>query len=255
MEPCVPPSMEPTDSNDLSWLVELVGDADVPGRVIRPSRYSVTGYISTTKAAKSQAAESSLEQDFLTLLEADHRVERFLAQPFTIRWTDATGKRQKYTPDVIVKYTHWARKEAPTLRTTIFEVKPRSLLGDELKERRSVFRAAIGWARARSCLFHFVTDQEIRTPYLQNVKFLRAYGTKQLQDDHDLIVARQSLIQATLRRLQRTTPRDLLQAMSTNPRQQAELLPWVWNLILCNSVGVDLQDRLTMSSPIWCVET
>lgn len=247
--------MEPTDPNDLSWLIELVGDTDVPGRTIRPSRYSVTGYISTTKAATSQAAESSLEQDFLTLLEADSRVERFLAQPFTIRWTDAAGKRQKYTPDVIVKYTRLAQQEDSTLRTTIFEVKPRDLLEGELKARWSAFRAAIGWAREHSCLFHFVTDVEIRTPYLQNVKFLRAYGTRQLRDDHDLIVARQCLIRDTLRRLQRTTPRELLQAMSSNPRHQAELLPWVWNLILCNSVGVDLKERLTMASPIWCVDT
>ncbi len=247
--------MDPTHVNDLSWLVELVGEADVPGRTIRPSRYSVTGYMSTTKAATSQAAESSLEQDFLTLLEADPRVERFLAQPFTIRWTDAAGRRQKYTPDVIVKYTYSARREDPTLRTTIFEVKPRDLLESELKKRWPTFRAAVGWARERSCLFHFVTDREIRTPYLQNVKFLRAYGTRQLQDDRELIVARQCLIRTTLRRLKRTTPRDLLKAMSSNPTQQAELLPWVWNLILCNTVGVNLQDRLTMSSPIWCVET
>ncbi len=227
----------------------------MPGRTIRPSRYSVTGYISTTKAETSQPAESSLEQDFLTLLDADSRVERFLAQPFTIRWTDSAGKRQRYTPDVIVKYAYWARKEDPTLRTTIFEVKPRELLAEELKTRRPTFRSAIGWARERSCLFHFVTDSEIRTPYLDNVKFLRGYGTRQLQDNHELIVARQRLIRTTLHRLQRTTPRELLQAMSSSPQHQAELLPWLWNLVCCNAVGVNLKERLTMSSLIWSVET
>jgi len=247
--------MEPTLADDLSWLVELVGDSDMPGRTIRPSRYSVTGYISTTKAETSQPAESSLEQDFLTLLDADSRVERFLAQPFTIRWTDSAGKRQRYTPDVIVKYAYWARKEDPTLRTTIFEVKPRELLAEELKTRRPTFRSAIGWAGERSCLFHFVTEQEIRTPYLVNVKFLRGYESKQLHLDHELSEARQLLVRRTIYRLQRTTPRELLQTMSSNPQQQAVLLPYLWNLILCNAVGVNLKEKLTMSSPIWCVET
>ena len=113
------------------WLRQLIGEADMPARKIRPSRYSVTGYVPTTKGTKAQDAESSLEHDFLTLLEYDWRVERYVAQPFTIEWRDLTGTRRRYTPDVIVKYSFLAMREDSHLRTTVFEVKPRAVLCSE----------------------------------------------------------------------------------------------------------------------------
>lgn len=91
-----------------SWLRQLIGEADMPARKIRPSRYSVTGYAPTTKDAKAQDAEPSLEHDFLTLLEYDQRVERYVAQPFTIEWRDTMGSKRRYSPGVIGKYSYVA---------------------------------------------------------------------------------------------------------------------------------------------------
>lgn len=238
-----------------SWLRALIGDDDVPARKIRPSRYSVTGYVATTKAEKAQDAESALEHDFLTLLEFDDRVERFLAQPFTIRWADKEKRKRRYTPDVIVKYSFLAIQDEPWRRTTIFEVKPRLILTENWAELRPKYRAAIGWARDHSCHFHIVTEREIRTPYLKNVRFLLQYSSRLLNEDINLKAERQHLIRTTLFKLQRTTPRELLVAMSPDRMHQAELLPWVWNLIKARMIGVDLSLPLTMASTIWCVET
>lgn len=110
-----------------TWLRQIVGEADMPARKVGLSRFSLTGYVATAKAAKAQDAESMLEQDFLTLLEYDRNVARYLAQPFTIRWSDS-GRRRRYTPDVIVKYSFVAQQNDPHLRTTLYEVKPLEVL-------------------------------------------------------------------------------------------------------------------------------
>jgi hypothetical protein len=237
-----------------SWLRQLIGEADMPARKIRPSRYSVTGYAPTTKGAKAQDAESSLEHDFLTLLEYDQRVERYVAQPFTIEWRDTTGSKRRYTPDVIVKYSYVAMREDPYLRTTLFEVKPRAVLKTDWLELKPKFRSAIGWAKEFGCRFHLVTENEIRTPYLANARFLLDYRSRHLPDRSDLIAVRQHLIARTLAELQMTTPRGLLAAMTSDQQLQAELIPWVWNLINQDFIGVDLFKPLTMVSPIWPTE-
>jgi len=238
-----------------SWLRQLIGEVDMPARKIRPSRYSVTGYAPTTKGTKAQDAESSLEHDFLTLLEYDQRVERYVAQPFTIEWRDSTGAKRRYTPDVIVKYSYIAMREDLHLRTTLFEVKPRAVLKADWLELKPKWRSAIGWAKEFGCRFHLVTEKEIRTPYLANARFLLDYRSRNLSDRDDLIAARQHLIARTLAKLQMTTPKALLEAMSSNLQQQAELLPWVWNLINQEFIGVDLFKPLTMASPIWPTDT
>lgn len=223
-------------------------------RKIRPSRYSVTGYVATTKAPGAQEAESSLEHDFLTLLEYDRRVERFRAQPFSIEWRDARRRLRRYTPDVIVKYSFPAMEDEPHLRTTLFEVKPEKLLRRDWAELRPKFRAAIGWAREHDCRFHIVTEREIRTPYLANVRFLLGYRSRFLRDDPGLIGARQRLILDTLSRLKRSTPRELLEAATPDRTLRAELIPWVWNLVNQRLIGVDLAKPLTMASSIWSAE-
>lgn len=220
----------------------------MPARKIRPSRYSVTGYAPTTKGAKAQDAESSLEHDFLTLLEYDQRVERYVAQPFTIEWRDSTGAKRRYTPDVIVKYSYFAMREDPYLRTTVFEVKPRAVLKADWLELKPKLRSAIGWAKEFGCRFHLVTETEIRTPYLANARFLLDYRSRHLADRSDLIAARQRLIARTLAELKMTTPKGLLDAMTSDLQQQAELVPWIWNLINQNFIGVDLLKPLTMGT-------
>lgn len=225
----------------------------MPAREIKPSRYSCTGYASTDKAPQAQPTESTLEHDFVDLLRADYRVERFIVQPFSIRWKDKKGRSHRYTPDVIVKYSYLAMSKDPCLRTTIFEVKPKEILAAELNELRPKFRGAIGWALERGCRFHFVTDEQIRTPYLNNVRFLMGYHNRHLPEVRSIVGQRQALILRTLSELKKTTPRGLLEAISADPQFQAEILPWLWNLVVLRSVGIDLSAPITMKSPIWSI--
>lgn len=236
------------------WLPEQGSLFDEPARVIRPSRYSVTGRVATEKSAKSQDAESSLEHDFLVLLEYDRRVGKFASQPITLRWEDAMG-RHRYTPDVAAQYTDVAVRADPSLRTTLFEVKPREVLKRDWKELKPKFRAAIAWALERDHRFRIVTERQIRTPYLDNVRFLMMFRGKRMTNDSEAIDAIKQRIRETLYGLKRSTPRDLLNAISQVERLQAEHLPWVWFLLNCNLIGCDLRKPLAMASEIWSLET
>ena len=223
-------------------------------RVIPPSRYSVTGYAATTKASRSQGSESSLEQDFMKLLEYDNRVHRFVAQPFTLRWVDEKGHRRRYTPDTIVKFSDWAYRVDPKLRTTIFEVKPREILRKEWSELKPKFRAMTRWARDRGCIFRVVTEDHIRTPYLKNANFLMRFRLNAIGDAPDGGEQQRLLLEA-LYRLQESTPRELLEAISPNRELQLRLIPWLWNLVTQDLIGVNLMEPLTMASKIWTVES
>ncbi len=68
--------------------------------------------------------ESTLERDFLMLLEFDKNVERFEVQPIKLEWTNDLGKPHSYTPDVLVYYCKGKKQ------ITLFEVKYR----DDIKK-------------------------------------------------------------------------------------------------------------------------
>jgi len=233
------------------WLQELLGGVTVPSRKIRPSRYGVTAYKATQKAGVSQEAESSLEYDFLTLLEYDQRVEKYVTQPFKIDWKDKEGRRRVYTPDVIVKYADWAMTRDPALKTTIFEVKYQEDLKEGWQELKPKLRAAIGFAKEIGCRFHLTTEKQIRTPYLTNARFLMGYLCRNMPNLPGVTGSRQRLILRALYKLEKTTPRKLLEEISLDKEFQAELIPYLWNLVNQGMVGMNLMEKLTMNSPIW----
>lgn len=236
------------------WLPEQGSLFEGPARVIRPSRYSVTGRVATEKSDKSQDAESSLEHDFLLLLEYDWRVEKFASQPITLRWEDATG-RHRYTPDAVARYTDVAMREDPSLQLTLFEVKPREVLKRDWRELKPRFRAAIAWTREYDYRFRIVTEREIRTPFLDNVRFLMMFRGKRMTRNPGLTGEIQWRIRETLHGLKRSTPRELLNAITTVPHYQAEYVPWIWYLLNCGLIGCDLAKPLGMTSEIWSLET
>lgn len=237
------------------WLHEQGSLFEDPARMIGRSRYSVRGRVSTEKSPESQDSECLLEYDFLLLLEHDQRVRRFAVQPITLRWEDESGRRCRYTPDVVVEYSEVAMVRDPCLRLTLYEVKPRDLLKRDWQELKPKFRAATAWAREMDYRFRIVTEKEIRTPYLDNVNFLRMFSGKRMIRNQGLTAEIQWRIRDTLFDLKRTTPRELLNTITPDPRRQAEHIPWIWHLINEGFVGCDLSKPLTMISEIWSLET
>ena len=114
----------------------------MPVRKIPKNYRNVTGVASHHKATGRAMFESTLERDFLTLLEFDPAVESFEVQPVTVHWLDESDKERIYTPDVLA-YFHSTHHP-----TTLYEVKYRSELKELWPELKPKFRAALQFARA-----------------------------------------------------------------------------------------------------------
>lgn len=219
----------------------------MPVRKVPRSHRNVTGRLASQKAVGDVEYESPLERDFYTLLEFDSTVQSYEVQPVRIDYVDENGVARHYTPDALVKYEKRGRGEKPR-PPVLFEVKPREHLVDQWREIRRKVRAARAYARERGWRFRLVTERHIRTPYLENARFLLPY-MRQRTD-----MAAEMLLLDRLRELRSTDPETLLAAAYFDPANRELLIPSLWKLIAYGKVECDLGLPLTMASRIWLPE-
>jgi len=214
----------------------------MPARKIPKNYRNVTGIAAAGKAEGAAGFESTLERDFLTLLEFSPDVERFEVQPVTLSWHDGTGER-RYTPDALV---HFRRTERTTPAVILYEVKYRAELREKWEELRPKFRAAIRFARAQGWRFKLISEREIRTTYLDNARFLLPYVRQGPPP-----VADMDLLDAMLRGRREANVEQLLQVACQDQWNRARLLPAAWYLVGTFHFGADLHSPLTMHSLLW----
>lgn len=214
----------------------------MPIRKVPKNYRNVTGVAASNKAVGAAQFESTLERDFLALLEFSPEVERFEVQPIKIEWRDEQGSPRSYTPDVLVEFK-------PDLGRPpwLYEVKYRADIRKDWSTLHFKFLCGIRYAKQRHWRFRLITEIEIRTPYLTNVRFLTAFKFR------DISEADAEQVLAQIQSVGRTTPTALVQALSTDVWRQAEWLPVLWYLMAHHRVGADLELELTMDSSIWSV--
>lgn len=212
----------------------------MPVRKIPKNYRNVTGVASHHKATGRAQFESTLERDFLTLLEFNPAVESFEVQPVTIHWLDESDKNRTYTPDVLA-YFH-----SPHHPTTLYEVKYRSELKEHWTDLKPKFKAALQFARSRGWRFKLITEMEIRETSLKNAKFLLPFVKKGPASETDM-----DILDTAIESLIHSTPKDLLAYIYQDQWNQARLLPTLWYLIGTRQIATDLDQPLTMSSRIW----
>lgn len=216
----------------------------MPVRTVPKNYRSLTGLVPNPRTPSMTAFESSLERDFLLLLDFDPAVEFFEEQPVKIVYHDAKERRRTYTPDVLVRYRP-DRRQARHTKPLLCEVKYRDDLRQHWAEYRPKFRAAQRYARQQGWRFRLVTERHVRTPYLENVKFLRPYRTLSVND------AYRTQLLSTLATLEVTDPASLLAAVFQDRWQQAQLLPMLWQLVATQQIATALDQPLTMQSRLW----
>ncbi|KZN42650.1 heteromeric transposase endonuclease subunit TnsA [Pseudoalteromonas luteoviolacea] len=210
----------------------------MPVRTIPKNYRNVTGIAAHSKADGQAMFESTLERDFISLLEFDKHISRFEVQPVKIICLNNEDKRRSYTPDVLA----FRQGEKPTL----YEVKYRSELKENWGKLRPKFRMAIKYAKENQWKFKIVTEKEIRTPYLESVKFLLPFIRQGASEEADM-----ALLVGNLKTLGRTTPTELLEKIYSDPWNQARLLPTLWYLIGTGQIGMNLNQKITMTQEIW----
>jgi hypothetical protein len=209
-------------------------------RTIPKNFRNITGIAANEKAKGRAGFESTLERDFLTLLEFSPEVNSFEVQPVTIEWKDANGKARKYTPDVLVRHD----KSSPWT-ATLYEVKYRSDIAKHWDELKPKFRQAISFAKKRSWRFKIASEVEIRTPYLQNARFLLPF---QFQGPGE--VEHMDMLDSALKRVGEASPRQLLGMIFKDDWNQAKLLPTLWYLVASRQIACDLSVPLNMETPL-----
>lgn len=203
----------------------------------------MTGLIASRKNGRMTGFESSLERDFLLLLDFDPKVARYEEQPVRIEYADATGHRCTYTPDVLVYYHDGPAASADT-RPLLCEVKYRDDLFAKWKEYKPKFRAGRAHAREQGWRFQIVTEREVRTPYLDNAKFLRPYRSIEA-DENDM-----RLLLDTLRGMGEANPESVIAVIHQDRMRRAELLTVLWRLLADGQITADLSQPLTMLTRI-----
>jgi hypothetical protein len=211
----------------------------MPVRKIPRSHRNVTGVLAAAKADGQAQFESTLERDFLALLEFAPDVQAFEVQPVEIYWKDGDQQR-RYTPDVLVKYKRADR------RPELCEVKYRSELREQWPALRPKFKAGLRYARGRGWRFRIVTEVEIRTPLLANVQFLQRFVRQGPPPADDMDLVDRSMV-----RLQEAEAQRLLQDACSDEWTRARLLPALWYLVGTHQIGADLEKPLTMKTALW----
>lgn len=213
--------------------------SEAPIREIGISTRSVTGVVPSLGRY-----ESSLERDLMEILRFDPHVESFAAQPLTIEYVDDTGRKRSYTPDGLIQFKTLSYRPEPVL----FEVKFREDFRKNWKILVPKFRAAKNYCLERGWRFEVFSEREIRTPYLDNVKFLWPYLARELS------LEIKTFILKTLWDLEEANPDLLLCALCHDPANRARMIPAIWHLVAHGAIGCDLDFPLTMRSSIWVAQ-
>lgn len=227
----------------------------MPIREITASNFGIKSSFASNKNPISAQAESTLEHDFLTLLEWDSRIEKYATQPFSIEWVDMNGVSRTYTPDVLVSYHILARNRDAKLIPTVFEVKPIANLKRDWESQKQKYRAAIAALRPLGIRFKIVTEKHIQTDLLVNARFLLSYKTTRYLNASSEEREMQLEIRRTMLRLNLTTPKNLLNELTSSDERKILYIPWIWWLLNLGVISADLTKRLTMSSEIWTMDT
>jgi hypothetical protein len=207
-------------------------------RKIPLGQFSLTGKISSLKMNDSIQFESSLERDYIELLEFNKEVESYYEQPFKIYYFK-NNTQKHYTPDFLVKY--WSGK------TELIEIKYTRDLEENRKEYASKFNAATDFCKANNMSFKILTEKEIRTDHLFNAKFITNYRHPKYGFNFDETY----VITEILSDYSRITIQQLLDIVSKDIWRQAEILYVLWVAIANHLVYCDFSKKLSMNTIIY----
>lgn len=210
----------------------------MPVRKIPKNYLSVTGAFSSAKNGKSLGYESLLERDLMMLLEFDETVERFEEQPIKIPFKKGT---KPYVPDILIHYLPTSSGE--TLRPVLGEVKHTDDLKRNKNKYAPKFEAASRYSKERDWEWRIFSEKDIRTPYLDNLKFLREYHSAEPDAE---------LLQAAISHLKNThgqvTMESLLRKVSPTDEGAMHMVPAIWHLVATKRITANLQKPLTLKT-------
>lgn len=214
----------------------------MPVRKIPKNYLFVTGGYSSWKNEEMDAFESLLEKDYLLLLDFDDGVETFEVQPVRI---PVAGVPQGYVPDVLVK--NWPDQQTGlTRKPLLVEVKHSDDLARNAQKYAPKFAAARQYAEERDWEFITKDQNDIRTPRLANLKFLREYRNV-TPSDGDI----QTVLGCMAGAVDETSSQSLLNILAPTDDDKLYWLPIIWSMVLTRHLATDLDHPFGNDVPLW----
>ena len=141
----------------------------MPVRRIPKNFLFVTGRHASPQAEEVVEFESILEKEYMLLLDSDPYLESYDVQPVEI----PLSRGRIYVPDLLVTYrpTPSGNLRPPEL----VEIKTQEHLDRYADKYREKFAAAVVFAEERGWIFVTRTELDVRTPLIQNLKYLHRY--------------------------------------------------------------------------------
>lgn len=212
----------------------------MPVRRIPKNHVSITGRHASSKSVGYADFESLLEADHLILLDFAGEVRAYETQPVRV---PVPARKTSYVPDALV---HFHPDAAGSIRPSeLIEVKPAELLKKHRADYAPKFDAARAYAEERGWIFAVKTEQHIRTPLLDNLKFLRRYRAL------DVSLAETAWITEHLNSAGgRCSETQLLDPAVIGEDERLVLLPVLWHMVITGQLIADLDRPITGDSPI-----
>lgn len=212
----------------------------MPVRKIPKNHIHVTGRHASRKSQGDADFESMLEAEHLLLLDHEPSVRTYEVQPVNI---PVTGVPRGYVPDVLVDFFPDVDGviQTPELR----EVKSTLDLKSNAAKYAPKFDAAKTYCEQRGWLFRVITELEIRTPRLANVKFLKAYEDQQHPQEMLCVVMDR------VSELGQTDSKELVSSISVDLDEQMVWMPVLWHLVAKRQIQVDWDKEFGAVVPMW----
>lgn len=206
-------------------------------RNISANEFSLTGQIKSLKRNDLVDFESSLERDYIHILEFDENVRYYYEQPLKIEFDD-----RYYVPDFFVEYWNGIKE--------VIEIKYTIDLIENASKYVAKFKAADEFCNSNDLIFRILTEKDIRNDYLFNIKFLTAVQIRHTSNESEYFNEFE-LLEQNIKKLKRSTPNKLLDICTSCELKRAELIQYLWLMIIYKKIKVDLNIKLNMESEIW----
>lgn len=207
-------------------------------RKIPLNNLSLTGHVISVKNNDIIEFESSLERDFVYLLEYNQNVLNYCEQPIQIEYFN-NNRKYHYIPDFYVKYLDNTQD--------IIEIKYEKDLLEKSKDFEVKFKAANEFCSLNGFNFRIISEKDINPIEVFNYRFLSYYKYPFSEINSGDI----ELILNKLKIFKKMTVNLLLESLSRDQDRKAELLYVVWHLVSNHLINYQSNEKLNMNSLLW----
>lgn len=182
--------------------------------------------------------ESSLESDYMYLLEFNPEVKFYYERPIILSYKKVASTN-KYTPNFLVDY-HSGRKE-------LVELKHKSDLALPMHDYAQQFELAQQLCKENNLTFRLLSEEDIHTPQLFNAKFLTYYQNPTIRvNDADV-----DYLLLLVKKYKKVSVKQLLSIASKDEYKQAELLYTLWYTVASYLISYNKDEELTMDTVLF----